>query len=117
MTLLVGLALLVLAAIPLAIAIWRSNELFRVSVRNGTVKLERGRLPGALFHDLEDIFANTSASADIRVVTEDRRPRAIIRGVDEGLAQRVRNVVGRFRLAEIRAGRRVASRPLGRQRS
>jgi hypothetical protein len=110
MSLLVGLALLFLAALPLAYAIRRSNELFRVTVRNGSVRLDRGRCPGALLHDLEDIFAGSKVSAEIRVVSEDLRPRAIVHGLDEDRTQRVRNVVGRFALAEIRAGRRIARR-------
>lgn len=110
MSLLVGLALLVVAALPLAIAILRSNELFRLRVRKGRVELVRGRLPPALLADVRDIFEKTTADADIRVVSEQQRPRAIIRGVDGALAQQVRNVVGRFRLAEIRAGLRVARR-------
>jgi hypothetical protein len=108
MSLLVGLALLLVAALPLIIAIRRSNELFRLRVRNGAVRLQRGRLPGALFDDIEDIFSKTKVNADIRVVSENLRPRVILSGIDDSLAQRVRNVVGRFALAEIRAGRRVA---------
>jgi hypothetical protein len=110
MELLVGLGLMALAALPLAYAIFKSNELFRLRVRGGKLELVRGRLPPALFSDLEDVFARTSASAEIRVVSEQRRPRAIVDGVDGDLAQRVRNVVGRFRLAEIRSGRRIARR-------
>lgn len=116
MALLFGLGLLLLAAIPFVIALRRSNELFVARVRKGELEVVRGRLPQGLFDDLEDVFARTQADASLRVVVENRRPRAEIRGVDEGTAQRVRNVIGRFPLAEIRAGRRAPNRAARRKR-
>ena len=110
MALLVGLAVLVLLCVPLAISLARSNELFVVRVQLGKVELVRGRVPPALLQDLEDIFQPTSASARIRVVAERARARVIVSQLEEGLAQRVRNVVGRFPIAQIRAGRRPANR-------
>lgn len=108
--LLVGLAVLVLLCLPLAISLARSNELFVIRVELGNVELVRGRVPPALLQDLEDVFQATSASARIRVVAERGRPRVTVSELDEGLAQRVRNVVGRFPIAQIRAGRRPANR-------
>lgn len=110
MVLLVGLALLAVFAIPLAVAIYRSNELFRFRVRAGKIHDLRGRLPQALLSDLEDVFAHTSKEARVRVVSEQRRPRVILHGVDGDVAQRVRNVVGRFRVPEIRSGGRAVNR-------
>lgn len=110
MTLFLGLAVLVLLCIPLAISLSRSNELFVFRVQLGDVELVRGRVPPALLQDLEDIFRATSASAWVRVVAERGRARVIVAELDEGLAQRVRNVVGRFPIAQIRAGRRPANR-------
>lgn len=115
MTVTVGLLLLVLAAIPLAIAIFRSNELFVLRVRRGKVELVRGRLPPALLADLQDVFERTTSDAEVRVVSEQQRPRAIVRGAKEPIAQHVRNVVGRFRVAQIRSGLRVAPRSSARR--
>jgi len=114
--LLFGLGLLVLLAIPFALALRRSNELFVARVRAGELHVVRGRLPQGLFDDLEDVFARAKGDASLRVVVENRRPRVEIRGVDDGTAQRVRNVIGRFPLAEIRAGRRAPNRATRRKR-
>jgi len=116
MNLIVGLVLLLCFAAPLVWAIRRSTELFVLRVRSGRVEFVRGRVPAALFSDVEDIFARTTASAEIRVVAEGGRPRALVRGLEGGLSQRVRNVVGRFHIAEIRAGKRPANRAQRRRR-
>jgi hypothetical protein len=108
--LLVGIGILIALAIPFAIALRRSNELFRARVRSGRLELSRGRIPQALFDDLEDVFAGSLADAELRVVVEGGRARAELKGIEGTLAQRVRNVVGRFRVAEIRAGRRAPNR-------
>jgi hypothetical protein len=115
-SLLFGLGLLLLLAIPFGYALRRSNELFVARVRAGKLEVVRGRLPQGLFDDLEDVFARTKADAALRVVVEDRRPHLKIKGADEGTAQRARNVIGRFPLAEIRAGRRVPNRAARRRR-
>lgn len=116
MTLLVGLGILLLLAIPFAISLRRSNELFRARVRGGEMELLRGRIPQAMFDDLNDVFAGTSAEGELTVVVEGGRPRTRLRGFGEATAQRVRNVVGRFRVAEIRAGRRAKNRAQRRRR-
>jgi hypothetical protein len=116
MIMLVGLGILALVAVPLVFAILRSNELFHARVRQGDVELVRGRAPQALISDLRDIFERTTIDGDIRVVAEDRRPKVVLRGVEGALAQRVRNVVGRFQAAEIRAGRKGSRRDVRRAR-
>lgn len=116
MSLLFGLGLLLLLAIPFAFALRRSNELFVAEVRAGELEIVRGRLPQGLYDDLEDVFARAKSNASLRVVVENRRPRLEIRGADEGTAQRARNVIGRFPLAEIRAGRRAPNRAARRKR-
>jgi hypothetical protein len=108
--LLVGLGILLLLAIPFALSIRRSNMLFRARVRGGEIEIVRGRIPQAMFDDLSDVFAGTSANGEVIVVKEDGRPRTQVHGLSEATAQRVRNVVGRFRVAEIRAGRRGRNR-------
>jgi hypothetical protein len=97
-------------AIPFAISIRRSNVLFRARVRGGELELVRGRIPQAMFDDLSDVFAGTTADGELTVVVERGRPQTQVRGFSEATAQRVRNVVGRFRVAQIRAGRRAKNR-------
>jgi hypothetical protein len=115
-TLLIGLLILFVLAIPLAISIRRSNELFRARVRGGELELLRGRIPQAMFDDLNDVLAGTSADGELTVVVEQGRPSTRVRGLGEATAQRVRNVVGRFRVAQIRAGRGPKNRAQRRKR-
>jgi hypothetical protein len=108
MTLLVALAILAASVIPLAIAIARASELFTAEVRHGSVRLVRGRAPTRLLDDLQDVVARPRVrAATLRVVTEQGRPQLIARGeLSETQLQQLRNVVGTWPVAKIRAGRR-----------
>jgi Protein of unknown function (DUF3634) len=107
MGLVVGLLILFVLALPLALAIARANELFVVEVDNGTPHLLRGRLPQRLLNDLSDVTARPKiAHAKLRVVSEDGRPRLIVASGDlsDGQIQQLRNVVGMYRVQEIKSG-------------
>jgi hypothetical protein len=108
MSLLVGLLLLGAFAIPLVISMRRANELFVMEVRDGNVRVIRGRAPQRLLDDLETIVARGGVeTATIRVVTEDGVARAVTGGaLTDAQCQQVRNVVGMWPIAKIRAGRR-----------
>lgn len=94
-----ALGLVVLAA-------WRSNELFRIAVRDGQLRLERGRLPPALFDEVSEILRRERVQhAVVRVVLETGRPRLFLDAEASAVAQPLRNVLGRFSLAELRSGR------------
>lgn len=100
--------LLVALAIPFGIAIRRSTELFMVVARDGKVEIARGRVPPRLFDDIEDVLRRPPVEHGVvRVVAEQTRPRVIVTGsINDVQAQRIRNVVGRFDVAQIRTGRR-----------
>jgi hypothetical protein len=104
---LLTLALLAAFVIPLAIAISRALDLFVVQVRDGTVRLVRGRAPARLLADLGDVVRRPRvSSATLRVVTEQGRPRLIARGsLSEAQLQQLRNVIGTWPVAKIRSGR------------
>ena len=107
MSLFVGLALLAVLAVPLAVAIWRSNELFCLDVHGGRVRFVRGRIPQRLLDDLSDVLRRPPVrDARLRAVSEDRRPRLVVSSghVGEGQLQQLRNVLGTWELAKIRAG-------------
>jgi hypothetical protein len=109
MFLLFALLILALLALPLAIAIGRSTELFVLTVTRGDARLVRGRLPPRLFHDLCDVLSHPpAAAASIRVVTEGGRPRVVVsRGsLPAGQLQRLRNLVGSYQTQQIRTGKR-----------
>ncbi len=97
-------------ALPIAIGIARSNELFVLALRAGRLRLVRGRLPGELLHELSDVLERGRVGqAQLRVVVEGGKARLKVTGkVSEATEQQLRNVVGRFAVATIRAGSRRA---------
>ena len=107
MRILVALIVLVAALLPLALAIARSNELFCLELRDGRLTLKRGRIPPRLLDDFRDVLTGSRARrAVIRAVTWDRLPRLEVRGeLTEDELQRLRNVLGTYPLAKLRAGR------------
>jgi hypothetical protein len=108
MELLVGLLILSVLSVPLFVALRRANELFRISVREGRASHVSGRLPSPLLEDIREIVARPPLeNAEIRVVSESSQPRVVVRGkIGEGQLQRLRNVVGRYQVQQIRAGKR-----------
>ena len=107
MSLTAGLLLLLVLALPLAFAIMRSNELFVLRAQSGKLELARGRLPQALFSELADVAARQRLDGlELRAVVEGGVPRLVVRGsISEAAEQQLRNVLGRFRLTQIRSGR------------
>lgn len=104
------LILLVLAAGAGLLLFWslrRALELFYVRIEHGRVRHVRGRIPPALLEDLRDVIQHSKIrDAELRVVRESSQPRLLVRGeVHPDQVQQLRNVVGRFRIAQIRAGR------------
>jgi hypothetical protein len=110
MALLVGLLILALLSIPLLISIRRSNELFAVTVAEGRAQLTRGRAPQRLLDDIDDVVRQPAvSSASIRVIQAHGHPQMQIHGrLAPGQLQRLRNVVGTYSLARIKAGGRPA---------
>lgn len=106
---LVALTVLALLTWWLGFSIYRSNELFRLELRAGELRLRRGRIPPSLLADFRDVLRRTTARrAQIRAVSADGMARLETRGklsADE--LQRLRNLLGTHSLAKLRAGRRA----------
>ena len=103
------LALVALAlTTPLVLALMRANELFFVRVRDGGIRLVRGRVPPRLFDDLADIVRKPAvAEAELRAVSEDGRPRLYAEGsLSPEHKQRLRNVIGTWTVQQIRTSPR-----------
>lgn len=84
----------------------RANELFRISVHDGQPRLERGRLPPALFDDIRDVVQRERlAQGVIRGVLEAGSPRLLLSADASSAAQPLRNVLGRYSAGQLRAGR------------
>jgi hypothetical protein len=99
---------------PIAFGLRRANELFALSARSGKLTVIRGRVPPALFLELAEIAERTQLdAAQICVVSESGVPRLVVKvasgAASPALEQAARNVLGRFSVAQIRAGRRRAS--------
>ncbi|MEM6990742.1 MAG: DUF3634 family protein [Myxococcota bacterium] len=97
----VVLAVLVLVGY---LVVTRVNEIFCLSVRNGEVLLVRGDIPTPLLQDLQDIMRRAAVKHGvIRGVKADGHARLIVKGTDDGTAQRCRNAFGTHPIHLVRA--------------
>jgi hypothetical protein len=97
--------LLLLGLIPLVLALLRANELFCLRVREGRVRVVRGRIPPKLLTDIGDIVRRPAPIEEVvlRVVVEDRAPRVYVQGeLSDAQRQQLRNVVSMWPVAKIR---------------
>ena len=85
-----------------------SRRLLEIHADHGRVVKIEGRAPAELVGDFKDVLARSRASGTIIVRLEAGRAVVQVRGaIDENTAQQLRNVVGRFPTARLKAGRRV----------
>lgn len=100
-----ALLLAALLLLPLVVAVLRSNQVFVLRVHSGQLKFIRGRMPQQLYDQISDTVRGSNAAGELIVVTDAGRPRVTSKGqFDPGLLQQLRNVVGLYPLAKIRAG-------------
>lgn len=98
---------LVLAALVVATSLFvlrRANELFVLRVHQGAVRIVRGRIPQRLLDDVADVMARPPISGvELRVISEGGTPYLLSRGsLPPEIAQRLRNVLGRWTVSQIR---------------
>jgi hypothetical protein len=109
--------LLLLAVVALALYCWTSriNELFCVSVRDGSVLVVRGRIPGRLLSDIRDVVSKPGVPhATIRAIKQEHGARLVVSGaIDEGREQRLRNVFRLYPLSNLRAAPTVGQPTVG----
>jgi hypothetical protein len=92
----------------------RINELFLVSVREGRVLVVRGRVPPSLLDAVSDVARDARVErATLRAVRGSTHARLLVSGVDDGVAQRFRNVFGIHPIHELRQVPRSADRNAG----
>jgi len=105
-------AVAALVVLAIARALLRANELFVVRFRGGRAQLVRGRIPARLLADLTDVVrAAAVEDAELRAVSEAKRPTLVARGAFSAAdAQRLRNVIGLWTVAQIRSGGASRSR-------
>ena len=108
-----------LASAPLVLALVRANELFLVRVRDGVVRIVRGRVPARLLDDLADVVRRPASCVPIFAPSTKGDDRGSMRKVSfhpstSTPAQRHRNV---DRAADSAAPRGRRCRPTGRLHS
>lgn len=109
MSWLVPLLLVVVVGVPLVIAFSRLGELFVLRVREGRVQVVRGRIPPRLLDDIRDVIHRSDTGDGLlRAVVEDSRPQIRPKGtsLSPAVRQQLRNVLGQWSLAKIRAAPR-----------
>ena len=89
---------------------YRANELFRGRFERGAFLLTRGRCPAALAQEIAEVGRLEGLdSVTLSVRSATGRPRLTASGkISDGQLQQLRNVVGRFEVAQIRRGGRRA---------
>ena len=110
--------ILLLAVAGVAIVgyiVWqRMNEIFVISVRDGRLLILRGGVPPALMHGIEDIITRAGVRhATIRALKGERHARIVASGVDEAVAQRLRNAFGTHPVHKLRGAKLPKARNLG----
>ena len=88
-------------------ALRRANELCALRANAGKLTLLRGRLSPALLAEFADIAQRERLdNAEIRVLSESGLPRLVLLGTaNPASEQALRNVLGRYPVSQIRAGR------------
>ena len=88
-----------------SIAAQRLNELFIIRIRHGRILIVRGVVPPGLLQAFADIvYTARTERGTVRGVRGPWHARLVIRGVDDGTAQRLRNVFGIHPMHELRSG-------------
>ena len=102
------LLLVALLLVPIAIGLRRANELFVLRVDSGQVRHVRGKVPKRVLDELADVLRRARLEgAELRIVREEGRPALRTNpALPEAVLQQLRNVLGRYRLPELRAGAR-----------
>jgi len=92
----------------------RINGLFLISIRHERILLVRGRIPPSLLAAFADILRVAHiARGTVRAVRGPWHTHLVIRGIDDGTAQRLGNVFGIHPLHELRAAPPLADGNFG----
>jgi len=107
-----------LLAVIALIAVWwltRMRELFMVSVRNGKVLVVRGRVPGAMLHEIAESMSRPRVRrGTIKAYKTETGSRLSFGGdIDEGRQQRMRNVFALYPASQLRHAPAIQRPTLG----
>jgi hypothetical protein len=109
------LALVVLVALVVFWLASRARELFVVSVRGGRVLVVRGRVPAGFLGDVRAVVSRPPVRwATLRAIKGEHHARLVVSGdIDDGRAQRLRNVFGLRPMSQLRSAPLVDRPTLG----
>src|SRR5437764_4174627 len=99
--------MLPMLAVIAVVALWwltRMREIFMVSVREGRVLVVRGRVPGAMLHEISEAMSRPRVRrGSIKAYKTESGTRLAFRGdIDEGRQQRMRNVFALYPASQLR---------------
>jgi hypothetical protein len=98
------IGVLVAAVAAVVIAADRARTIAVVTFERGGARATRGRLPARVMNEIRDVAERMKIpTGKVTIRRESGSARVDITGVDDARAvQQLRNVIGRFRLAELR---------------
>ncbi len=101
---LLGIAILIAAVVAVVVAADRYRTVAVVTFERGKAHATRGRLPARVMNEIRDVAERMKIrSGKVTIRRESGTARVDLTGVDDPrAAQQLRNVIGRFRLAELR---------------
>jgi len=101
---LISIAILIAAIAAVVIAADRRRTIAVVTFERGTARTTRGRLPARVMNELRDVAERMRIKSGIVTIRrESGAARLDIAGVEDARAvQQLRNVLGRFQIAELR---------------
>lgn len=108
----IALLLVALLLVPIAVGLRRATELFALRVSEGQVRHVRGKVPKRVYDELAEVLTRAGVeSVELRVVHEQGHPALRTKGaLSDSVLQQLRNVLGRYPLAQLRAGARSPSK-------
>ncbi len=103
MPLLMILAVALIAIVAIMV-VSRANELFYISIREGRCMIVRGNVPPSIWSEVREVVRISGVRrGSIRAVKDGGQPRLLFEGLDERVAQRLRNSVGNRGFGRMRA--------------
>lgn len=103
-----AIAIVFCVAAAIGYLAWRATIVFELVTQAGTVTSARGRMPPEMYRDMVDVLRRARATGRVRGrLRSGEVGIEVTDGLGEDVAQRLRNVAGRFRAAQIKTGRSI----------
>lgn len=87
-----------------------SRRLLTIEVKEGSVVRAAGKVPSDFYAEVTDVLSRAKASGRADFKWQRGRAVLVASGLGDDVSQRLRNVLGRFPVAKLRAGRPVRAK-------